>query len=118
MAFWCECGFTFLSSTDNLSYMAHVLPDQSFDEFSGRVDDAIESSGPSPEDKCRACMGWRAFHLPKAWQCRNCGTLYVEAADGQRHRFAPADAAVSRRVFARGPVGPSAEPGAAADGRW
>jgi hypothetical protein len=99
--FQCDCGFSFLSSTDNRSYVARVLPDQSYDEFSGLIDDAIEKSGPTPRDKADACMAWRRFRMPRAWQCPNCGTLFVAAADGQRHRFLPASADVPKDLFAR-----------------
>jgi hypothetical protein len=101
VVFQCECGFEFLSSTDNRSYAAHVLPDQSYDEFSGLVDDAIEKSGPTPRDKADACMAWRHFRMPMAWQCPTCGSLFVEAADGGLHRFTPASVDASRRLFAR-----------------
>jgi hypothetical protein len=101
LVFQCDCGFGFRSSTDNRSYAAHVLPDQSYDEFSGLIDDAIEKSGPTPRDKGEACMAWRRFRMPMAWQCPTCGTLFVEDANGQRHRFIPSSAEVSKRLFVR-----------------
>jgi hypothetical protein len=101
LVFQCDCGFGFLSSTDNRSYAAHVLPDQSYDKFWSLIDDAIEKSGPTPREKGDACMGSRSFRMPMAWQCPNCGTLFVEDADGTLHRFTPASAEVSKRLFAR-----------------
>jgi hypothetical protein len=101
LVFQCDCGFGFLSSTDNRSYAAHVLPDQSYDEFSSLVDESIERSGPTPREKEGACMAWRRFRMVMAWQCPNCGALFLEAADGHLHRFTPASADVPKRLFAR-----------------
>lgn len=102
LAFTCECGEgSFLSSLDNRSYVAHLIPDQEYDDFSAIVDGGIEKSGPAERDKEAACMAWRAFRMPKAWQCPNCGSLYVEARDGTRHRFVPATGSVSRQLFKR-----------------
>ncbi len=81
--------------------MAHILPDGCYDEFSGLVDQSIEMSGPTPRDKDEACMAWRRFRMPKAWQCPNCGTLFIEDASGARFRFIPSYAEVSKRLFAR-----------------
>jgi hypothetical protein len=97
----CECGQPFLSSTDNRSYVARFLPDQSYDAFSDIVDAAIERSGPTPADKDAACRGWRRFPMPYAWQCPNCGCLYLEDERGERHRFVPASEAAPRDVFRR-----------------
>lgn len=68
--FTCDCGEgRFITATDNLSYMAHFIPDQEHDMFSGMVDDAIEKSGPTPKDKARACMEWRKYTMLHLWQC-------------------------------------------------
>lgn len=89
--FKCDCGAgVFLAATDNRSYAAYLIPEQDYDALSTIVDDAIEKSGPTPRDKDAACIGWRKFPMPHVWQCPNCGSLYVEARDGQRHRFSPA----------------------------
>jgi hypothetical protein len=77
------------------------LCDQSHDEFSGLVDRAIEESGPTPREKGDACMAWRRFRMPMAWQCPTCGDLFVESENGALHRFQPASADVPKRLFAR-----------------
>lgn len=100
--FTCDCGEgQFLNSTDNRSYVAHLIADQDYDEFSTIVDDAIEKSGPTPHDKDAACMRRREFRMPRAWQCYVCGSLYVEAQDGQRHRYDPASDETSKQLFKR-----------------
>ena len=100
--FECECGGgVFPASTDNRSYVAHYIADQDYDEFSTLVDDGIEKSGPSNREKDAACMAWRKFQMPLLWQCRNCGTLFVEDQDRQRHKFVPHGRSVPKALFAR-----------------
>ena len=100
--FECECGSgRFLTSTDNRSYAAHLLADQDYDAFSQILDDAIEKSGPSRSDKEKACMTWRSFSMPMIWQCPSCGSVYIEDAERQRHRFVPSSSEVSKGLFKR-----------------
>jgi hypothetical protein len=101
LAFRCDCGFGFRSSIDNRSYAAHILPDQSHDEFAGLIDDAIEKSGPTARDKGQACMDWRRFRMRMAWQCPHCGSLFIEDSVGELHRFTPASASVPKELFSR-----------------
>lgn len=100
--FACDCGGSqFITSTDNLSYMAHYVPDQEFDAFSDAVDAAIEKSGPTPRDKDAACMAWRNHPLLCIWQCYACGSVFIQARDGTIHRFVPASDAVPKQLFKR-----------------
>jgi hypothetical protein len=102
LGFNCECGEGyFMTKTDNLSYMAHFIPDQENDAFSGIVDDAIEKSGPTARDKGRACMEWRSYTMLSIWRCYACGAVYVEAPDGSHHRFLPAAENVTKQLFKR-----------------
>jgi hypothetical protein len=100
--FTCDCGQgSFMTKTDNLSYMAHFVPDQEYDAFSGMVDDAIEKSGPAAQDKDRACMAWRSYTMLRIWQCYACGSVYIESPDGSHHRFVPASDIASKQLFKR-----------------
>jgi hypothetical protein len=102
LEFECDCGKgTFINSTDNRAYVAHLIPDEEYDAFSDVVDAAIERSGPTPYEKGAACMAWRKFRMPKAWQCYVCGSFYVEDKYGQRHCFRPDTAGVSKHLFKR-----------------
>ena len=102
--FECDCGKgRFLSSTDNRSYVAHLIADQDYDDFSEAIDSAIERSGPTARDKDAVCMEWRRFRMPRVWQCPNCGSLYVEDTEGNRHTFRPASEQVSKQLFKRKP---------------
>lgn len=100
--FTCDCGEgRFITATDNLSYRAYFIPDQEYDEFSGKVDDAIEKSGPTRKDKDRACMAWREHTMLCVWQCYACGSVYIESPDGSHHRFVPSSRDVPKRLFKR-----------------
>jgi hypothetical protein len=98
--FLCSCGeFTFLNSTDNRSYAAHLVPDQDWDRFWSAIDDTIEKSGPWERDKADACMTLRRFRARMAWQCPKCGALYIEDLEGKAQRFVPESSVVSRRLL-------------------
>ena len=95
--FVCSCGeFSFLDSTDNRSYVAHLVPDKDLDRFWDAIDDAVEKSGPSERDKAKACMALRRYRARTVWQCPRCGALYVEDSSGKPQRFVPESSAVSR----------------------
>jgi hypothetical protein len=99
--FTCSCGkFSFLGSTDNLSYAAHLIPDEGhWDEFWGAIDDAVEKSGPSAREKDAACLALRRYHFRMAWQCPVCGSLYIEDSVRKPHRFVPESPETPRRLL-------------------
>ena len=100
--FTCSCGYRFLNSTDNRSYVARILADQDYDAFFDLIDAAVEKSGPTPLDKERAVMDLRvslfAKH-PHVWQCLQCGIVYITDAAGKRHAHTPVGD-VPRDLFA------------------
>jgi hypothetical protein len=101
--FRCSCGeFSFLDSTDNRSYVAHLIPDQEWDGFWGAIDDAVEKSGSAARDKADACVALRRSRVRMAWQCPRCGGLYIEDPEGRPQRFVPESPAVSRRLLRGG----------------
>jgi hypothetical protein len=65
------------------------------------VDDAVEKSGPTAEDKQRACMAWRHYTMLRVWQCYACGSVYIESSDGSHHRFVPSSKDVPKQLFKR-----------------
>lgn len=99
--FQCSCGFAFLNSTDNRSYVAHFIADQDLDAFWALIDAAIEQSGPNVADKEQACMNLRSSLLnarQRVWQCGNCCRIYVTDASGKTHGFEP-DSDASRDLL-------------------
>ncbi len=107
LEFACDCGQTeFLNNTDNRSFVAHLIADKDYVAFADVLVAAIEpavaiagghraAGGPTPTPK----FDWREFPMPLAWQCRVCGSLYVETPDRQRHRFLPAADDVPKQLF-------------------
>lgn len=100
--FVCHCGaFRFLGSTDDRPYAAQFMPEQVWLPFLTAVDEAVEQAGPSPREKADACMALRAHEVGLALQCPACGALYLEDAEGARHRFLPESGSVPRNLFQR-----------------
>jgi hypothetical protein len=121
--FTCACGaFRFLDSTDDRPYAAHFMPEQEWFPFLEAVDEAVEQAGPSPRERADACTALRARRSRQAFQCPECGALYLEDRLGEPHRFLPAAGTAPRDLFRPGPApaGPAAVPGrpaATPDGR-
>ena len=103
LEFQCTCGFGFRNSTDHRSYVADLLPDQDRDAFWDLIDAAVENSGPSARNKEQACMDLRASLFrarQQAWQCNQCGRLYLTDASGKAYgiyfRYEDTDRLASR----------------------
>ena len=89
MNFACRCGYCFYDGSDNLSFKAHILADEDWDEFAGYLEDAkkphteeIENSGRIL-DLLERCI----------YQCPECGRLFLESADGSLTMFTPSGTA-------------------------
>ncbi len=89
MNFACRCGYRFYDGSDNLSFKAHILADEDWNEFVGYLEDAekphtekIENMGRSL-DLLERCI----------YQCPECGRLFLESADGSLTMFTPSDTA-------------------------
>jgi len=86
----CPCGNVLSDNSDLLYYKARYIPDQLWNEFTVRVDEAIEQSGPSQQEKAKACMDIRELHLTMfrdIFQCPDCGTLLFEDRNRMQHNF-------------------------------
>jgi hypothetical protein len=70
----CHCGAVIPDQTDFLSYKAHVVADQDWEDFV----DASESKGRIDSSLVRL-----------SYQCPQCGRLYVEDASRALHAFVP-----------------------------
>ena len=89
MNFACRCGYHFYDGSDNLSFKAHILADEDWNEFVGYLEDAekphtekIENMGRSL-DLLERCI----------YQCPECGRLFLESADGSLTMFTPSGTA-------------------------
>jgi hypothetical protein len=104
----CHCGAVIADQTDDMPHKGHVIPDQEWFALYDAIDDALIN--PVAEGKLSKET---AYHLARqiigrcarlAWQCRECGRLYVDDADAQLHCFAPEGASVSREVLRSRPA--------------
>lgn len=106
MKIQCHCGELILDITSGHANKAHVIPDQEWDDLWDAIDAAIEKSGPSPKAKERACMELRILlgRLSRhAWQCGNCGRVYLEQLDRQLQEFRPGSEDVPKELFCSRP---------------
>ncbi|MDB5337899.1 MAG: hypothetical protein JWN70_3518 [Planctomycetaceae bacterium] len=98
----CHCGATIPDLTDGQPHKAHFIPDQDWWELREAIDSAIEKSGPSPRQKEAACMQLSTLlsRLSRqAWQCLDCGRVYLEQHDRSLQEFMPGSEAVTKELF-------------------
>lgn len=91
MKIWCECGHMIHDGTDGLGHKGHIIPDRRWNELRNAIDDAIEK-GEAPRQREAAAMRIRALlndMARTAWQCNECGRLYVENAGRGLRAFLP-----------------------------
>lgn len=98
----CDCGSMIYDQTDYLPNKAHFIPDQEWFNVLEAIDDAIEKSGPSAKDKEVACMKVRRLIREAsrvAWQCYECGRVYVDDHAYQLRQFVPDTSNVPKEIF-------------------
>lgn len=99
----CYCGEPIVDQTDDLPHKGHVIPDQEWFAIYDAIDDEVinpVAEGKLSQEKAYQCARQiigRGARL--AWQCRKCGRLYVDDADGQLHCFAPEGAPIDREIL-------------------
>ncbi len=98
----CHCGATIYDQTDYLPHKAHVIPDQEWFDALDAIDDAIENAGPTPAEKEAACMKVRRYLwgiTRLAWQCQECGRVYIDDQQNELRELLPASDEVPRELF-------------------
>lgn len=101
MKFTCTCNAEVIDA-DNQPNKAHVLPDQDLYGFLEAIDRAIEQSGPSAEDKERACMEIRTLFSRLSfpvWQCEQCGCVSFDTGSVHLEPFLPKSGHASSRIL-------------------
>ena len=102
MKIQCKCGSLIYDGTDGLRHKAHILPDRAWGAFLETSDAAIERSGPSEKEKEDACMKVRSSFgnaARIAYQCSNCGRVFLHDLQGTLHGFIPESADGSKGIF-------------------
>ncbi|MFP4978033.1 hypothetical protein ACE6ED_21685 [Paenibacillus sp. CN-4] len=90
MNFRCECGQRIHDNTDYLSYKGYLIADQDQFDLLDEIDDAIEKSGPSPEEKEEAAMRVRSLVsdlFKTVYQCTNCGNMFFDTDTSRLEMF-------------------------------
>lgn len=98
----CNCGALICDQTDALPHKAHFVPDQHWFQVLDAIDAAIEQAGPHRVDREAACMKIRHLlgNLSRtAWQCAECGRIYIDDQDYDLRAFVPGAEDVPREIF-------------------
>ena len=103
MKIGCHCGATIFDQTDNLPHKGHLIPDQEwFATYDAMDDEVIVPLGDGAIDREKA-FGLSRRVLSRAsrpmYQCRACGRLYIDDAQGVLHCYVPADDTTSKEVL-------------------
>lgn len=97
MKLTCTCNHPIIDNTDGLSHKGYVISDTHWNNFWDAIDKAIEESGPSPEDKERACMSVRQTRpFRSIWECTHCGRLWMDSPAGKLVAYAPGNGTYNR----------------------
>ena len=91
MKIQCECGHMIHDGTDGLGHKAHVIPDRRWNELTDAIDAAIETGEASARREA-AAMQLRVLlndMARTAWQCSECGRIYMENAERHLRSFRP-----------------------------
>lgn len=98
----CECGKLIVDQTDFLSFKGYVISDQDYSSYLEAIDEAIEKSGPSKNEKEKACMAVRCLaikYFKTTYQCPDCGRVYISGSDGTFHQYAPNNSFTSKKIL-------------------
>jgi hypothetical protein len=102
MKIQCQCGAIISDQTDNLPHKGHLIPDQEWIPVHDGIDAVIEdvAAGRMKTDaasmKIRSLIGTSARF---AYQCKECGQLFVNDRQHQMHTFTPASDDTCREIL-------------------
>jgi hypothetical protein len=100
----CECGHEIRDGTDNIAEKGHVIPDQEWFATFDAVDRQVID--PLLQGKIEAKRAYMLARLEIgrrqliAYQCPECGRLYIGKLDGKLHCFLPAGSSTPRNILA------------------
>jgi hypothetical protein len=84
----CTCGHTLIDQSDFISYKAHVLADQDYEDFYDDIEKKIDEDLPARTIK----------YFMEIFQCINCSNLII-FKNMNRYDFVPADKDHSRNLL-------------------
>ncbi len=91
MKFQCSCGHVIRDQTDFIPYKGYLVPDQRFEEVWNCVESALDAAPPAghmERDRFFGTLGDERIFIG-AYQCTDCGRLYISDGENGFHIFAP-----------------------------
>lgn len=98
----CTCGSMIFDGGDDLPHKAHTVPDRLWNKTFDAIDKLVENAATKAQ-RDAACTKIRSLFADAArlaWQCRDCGRLYMDDAARDLQAYAPEDGA-TRDLFGR-----------------
>lgn len=97
----CACGEKIHDNTDFMSWKAHLLPDQQWEELFDIVDSALETPDKAARrEEIQVKVRDKIRNLFRsAWECVACGRLYIENKGGELLCYAPQDSNPPRYIL-------------------
>jgi len=85
MKFKCKCNHLIVDQTDFLPHKGYFIPDKEWFNFLDSIDEAVEKPGSSSENESELMkLREMAGRISKiAYQCTNCGRLYLSDSNGE-----------------------------------
>ncbi|GKY88567.1 hypothetical protein [Sinisalibacter aestuarii] len=93
MKITCSCGATIHDGTDALPHKGHAIADRDWGPFWEALDAALA------RPRAPAAMAMelrRKASARRMWECRTCGRLWIDRADGGLLSYAPEPARVNK----------------------
>jgi hypothetical protein len=98
----CDCGATIIDQADSLLQKGHLIPDQEWFPVCDGIDAVIDDVAARRTNAEAAAMQVRSILITAArlaYQCRECGRLFVDDRQHQLHTFAPTSTETSREIL-------------------
>lgn len=100
----CRCGALIVDSTDCLAHKAHLTPDQCrfgvLDAIDEEVINPLSNGELSKDDASTRARNIFEAATRTMWQCRSCGSLFIDAQDGSLQCFTPENANNRKDILA------------------
>ncbi|SFI39638.1 ubiquitin family protein [Planctomicrobium piriforme] len=102
MKITCHCGRLIPDQTDGLPQKAHVIPDQNWNQTWEQIDKVLRHLAGRKTSEEAAAMQLRRIvsRVTRiAYQCPDCGRLYLNDEQGKLHSYVPHDDGTSRTIL-------------------
>ena len=109
MRFKCHCGNIVRDTSDRLRNKAHLIPDQCWHELQRRLETSVLGALASGTISL-ADAEWQMMELllnatRTAYQCTDCGRLFLSVGEGKLECYSPESGDTSKHVLGEQPGG-------------